>query len=241
VIATNDQIGFMLNKLNLRGSTVFEIPIGSNIGPVDSLRIDKKKLRKELDISQNTLVLSHFGLFYPGKGLETLLEACKILLPEKSDFILLLIGSRRKEDKHYLARIDNLINEYNLKERVHFTGFLKEVDVIRHLCASDIYVVPYDEGASTRRGSLIAGFIHGLPIISTFPMIPNQYFFDDTNILFVHAHDSKALASRILALYKDPEKRAHLGKQALQTARHFSWEEIGDETIRTFYSSLRPK
>ena len=56
-----------------------------------------------------------------------------------------------------------------LGERVVRSGFLSAEAVSAYLLAGDVALLPYVDGASPRRGSLLACAEHGLPIVSTLP------------------------------------------------------------------------
>lgn len=233
-ISTNEEITSIIKKIPLIRKDFCEIPIGTNILPTENIEKDKLKAKKKLGIKENILVLSNFGLFYPGKGLETLLYACNLLKNEIEDFILFLLGSHRAEDKKYLDSVRKLIIELGLQEKVRLTGFLDETQVSQHLFAADIYVVPFDRGVSIRRTTLMTGLVHGLPVISTFPELSSRYIVDGENILLVQPKDPKALFNTILRLWYDYNLRLLLEKNARKLSEEFNWDRIGRRYAEEF-------
>ena len=107
------------------------------------------------------------------------------------------------------------------------------------LNAADIFVVPYDDVVSIRRGSLMAGLAHGRPVVSTISTLPSAYLRDGDNIALVPPKDAAALAARIASLLAKPEEAACLGKAALAVAERFSWSSIAQETRNLYAQVLR--
>src|SRR5207237_4253820 len=59
-----------------------------------------------------------------------------------------------------------------LDKRVIQTGWLDPAALSSYLLAADVALLPYADGASGRRGSLLACAEHRLPIVSTLPAAP---------------------------------------------------------------------
>jgi Glycosyltransferase len=83
--------------------------------------------------------------------------------------------------------------------------------------------LPFVDGASFRRGSLLATLAHGVPTITT----PGAAaLIDKTHVLLTPAGDAAALADAIALLASDPTLRARLSAGGAALAAQFSWEEI---------------
>lgn len=231
----NEEITAMLRKNRLIRKKLKEVPIGSSILP--SVRIQAAKTVL-FNLSPETLVLCYFGLLYPGKGLETLLEACGRLSQTGRDYRLVLIGAVREVDAAYLRLLQNVIREHALTRKVLFTGNLDAERVSQHIQAADIFVAPYDRGASIRRSSLIAGIVHGMPIITTIPEIESKYL-DAESMLFIPPRDPRALVEAILKLDSQPALRGELSRGARRLAPRFKWDSIVAELLEEFQRLVR--
>jgi glycosyltransferase involved in cell wall biosynthesis len=95
---------------------------------------------------------------------------------------------------------------------------------------ADLFVAPFDAGASMRRGSLLAGLAHGLPVVSTSAALTSSYLRDGDNIALVPPRDPAALAARIAKLLKSRAQRARLAKGARKLAERLAWSSIAEET-----------
>ena len=92
-ISTNEEVSFILCKVPFLKKRFTEIPIGSNIVPPPGQAGKRLEFRKNLGFDDEVCVLSNFGLFYPGKGLSTLLECCSILMQREFSFFLMLLSA----------------------------------------------------------------------------------------------------------------------------------------------------
>ena len=130
-----------------------------------------------------------------------------------------------------------IVAKHDLEERVRWTGKVDADRVSRILQATDLYVVPYDAGVSIRRGTLMAGLAHGLPVVSTESWLDSAYLRNGDNISLVPPRDPEALAGRIVDLSCDPSHSARLALGAREIARRFTWPEIARAT-RGFFARL---
>ncbi len=233
-ISTNEEVDHLLTKVPLLSKANWvSIPIGSNINRIKVTPEEaREKVVEKMGFKKDDLVLTHFGLYYPGKGVETMMEALGNLKREFSDFHLLMLGAVRPGQKDYYQSLVSLAEGYELGSFITWVGYQPEEDVSLFLSATDIYLVPYDQGVSSRRGSLMAGLSHALPIISTLPSIPFKYFKNNENLLLVPPRASSELQKAILDLMRNSEKRESLRSGAELLYRQFSWENIAEETVR---------
>lgn len=115
---------------------------------------EKKRLRRELGISQSRMILS-VGQCIPRKGFDLLLRAAKGL-PE--DTALCIVGGEPTPE--YLA----LQRELGL-DQVYFPGFHKKESLQRYYRCADLFVLPTREDI----WGLVVGeaMAYGLPVITT--------------------------------------------------------------------------
>jgi glycosyltransferase involved in cell wall biosynthesis len=139
-------------------SPVHWLPVPSNVSTVLSEDI-RDNLRRQLAPKPGTLVIGHFGTF--GRLLKPLLMSVLPPLLEDPARIGLLIGPGGPEfAAELVARFPHLSG------RLHCTGGLQACDVAPWLGAADLLIQPYSDGASSRRGTLMAGIALGMPIVS---------------------------------------------------------------------------
>jgi glycosyltransferase involved in cell wall biosynthesis len=101
-------------------------------------------------------MVGHFGTF--SSEVACLLEPLvRQSLAQHPDRQILLVGDGSRE---FASRLPNP------GQLVTATGRLDSVAVAAHLGACDLMIQPFPDGASTRRGSIMAGLALGVPVAS---------------------------------------------------------------------------
>lgn len=239
-ISANEEVSDLIHRhLPALESRVTEIGIGSNI-QVSAAGRDavRRSERARLGLPDCAPVLAHFGLVYPGKGLETVFRALPAILREHPLARLVVVGDTRPEDRSYRDGLDRLVREKEIAHAVLWTGRAPSEAVSSLLAAADLFVAPYDAGGTARRGSLMAGLAHGLPVVTTASPVPSSPLRDGANVALVPPGDADALAKRVSALLASDDERARLRAGALALAEQFSWPAIARRT-RALYAQVR--
>jgi glycosyltransferase involved in cell wall biosynthesis len=233
VVAANEEVSAMVRRrVPWIGRRFTEVPIGSNIAIASPG--DPAETRASIGAPPRAPLLVHFGLVYPGKGLETLLEALAIVRATHPETHLVVAGDTREADRAYRSDLEALAVKLGVARAVTWTGRRDDDDVSRILTLADVFVAPFDGGASIRRGSLLAALAHGLSVVSTSPAVASAYLRDGDNVALVAPRDPAALAARIGALLDSPAERARLADGARKLATRMAWPAIAEE-IRGAY------
>ncbi|MBK7897710.1 MAG: glycosyltransferase family 4 protein [Anaerolineaceae bacterium] len=216
-----------------------QIAIGSNITVHPTNHIETEEIRHSLGLQPQDVVLGYFGFLNDSKGADTLIEALAGL---DGRFHLIFIGGQTgaSDGANNQAFLDGLkaqIEALGVADRVHWTGFLSDARVSAHLQAADLLVMPYRDGASLRRGTLMAALAHGRPLITTAPTAPTPQLVSGENCCLVPMGDVAALGTAVQTLTNDAALRQKLGHGAAKLADQFSWEKIAAETA-AFYQTL---
>lgn len=212
------------------------IPIGSNIPTYMPTDDEKTAVRQRLGLSPSATLLGYFGFLNESKGADTLLTALAQLDNETH---LVFIGgntgaSDAANNQSFLDGLRAEIERLGLTQRVHWTGFVAEQDVSTYLHAADMMVMPYRDGVSLRRGTLMAVLAHKRPLITTTPLTPTPELRHDEHAWFVPSNDANRLAEAIQLLQQDAALRLRLANGAGEAARLFSWEGIAIKTADFF-------
>ncbi|MDH4135561.1 MAG: glycosyltransferase family 4 protein [Anaerolineae bacterium] len=230
------------------------IPIGSNIEPAPPADYDRDAWRARWDVGPEDILLSYFGFLNESKGGENLMRALDKVVKKGYLARLLMVGgkwgSSDPSNVAYAQRVEALIDELGLSERVMWTGYTPQEEVSANLLASDICVLPYRDGASFRRGSFMAALIHGLPIVTTHcarlpksgrlrksvvsQRLPSLQ--DGKNVLLVPPDDAALLAEAIARLADTPELRQKLGQGAKELSKAFGWDHIAEKTLEVYHA-----
>ena len=189
-------------------------------------------------MGEDDILLGYFGFLNASKGADVLLRALAEL---DGRFHLVFIGGQTGAsdvtNTDYLAQMQMLIAELGLTERVYWTGFISDARVAAYLHAADMMVMPYQDGVSLRRGTLMAVLANGRPLISTQPTTPTPELQHTQSCWLIPANDRDALVQAVLTLAGDPQLRSRLGQAAAQLAGLFTWDKIAAQTA-VFYQQM---
>ncbi|HSM54689.1 MAG TPA: glycosyltransferase family 4 protein [Candidatus Sulfomarinibacteraceae bacterium] len=235
-IVTNAEDYASLHLAEVEAQRLCQIPIGSNIA-VHGVDADVQHVvRRKLSVRPTDFLLGYFGFLNESKGADTLLRAMARL---DDGVHLVFIGGKTgasdtANNAAFVQQLETLVEELGLSDRVHWTGFVPDELVSAHMAAADLMVLPYRDGVSLRRGTLMAALAHGRPIISTEPELPVHELEHGRNIWLAPKADHEALASAITRLREAPDLRKKLGQAAAQSAQQFTWESIAADTVAFF-------
>ncbi len=247
VIVTNPEDAARLLEWGMR--RVELIPIGSNIRNDPPAGYNRRRWRERWGADEGTVLMAYFGFLNSSKGLDSLLRALRALR-EKGDFRLLMVGgglgSSDPTNRRTAAELSRLADELGVSGSLIWTGYLSPQEVSAALLSGDMAVLPYTDGASFRRGSLLAVLEHGLPLVTTLPSGDAVHkpgwpkLVDGENALLVKACDTEGLAEAVWRLAGDGELRARLTGGSLELARFFSWQRIAEHHLSLYRMLLKP-
>lgn len=213
-----------------RVNRLHAIPIGSNIRGRTLTPDERAAQRRDWGYPPESTLLAYFGFLNRSKGGLTLVEGLHRLVDQGRDAHLLMIGERvgasDPTNFAYLQEVEDRVAALGLSERVRWTGRLPDRDVAAALNAVDVLVMPYVDGASTRRGTLMAGLANGCPIVTTTPQTPIPELRDGREWLTVPPENADAIAQAVARIADDSELAARLGAGARAAGRLFTWESI---------------
>ena len=95
----------------------------------------RNKIRKELNIQEETIVIGHVGRFTEQKNHDFLIDIFAEIHKKNENTLLLLVGTGPKEDE-----IKEKVKMLNLEDYVIFAGFINNVN--EYLFAMDIFLFP---------------------------------------------------------------------------------------------------
>ena len=122
---------------------------------------------------------------------------------------------------------------------IRFTGALDALQNLpRLLHETELLLLPFDDGASLRRGSLQGGWRFGLPIVTTRPLVVESAFRDGKNIVFADREDPDTWAEAILRLLESPQDRERIGWAGFETSKAFSFEALARDYLAIYEQSL---
>lgn len=237
VIVTNEG-----DRIALAGrcANLAKIPIGSNI---EAGRFDdpaRRQWRSWRGYQEDDLVVGYFGLLNRSKGALTLVRTLDRLVQSGRNAHLLMIGetlgANDPTNVAYRQEVTALIEQLGLADRVQWTGYQPAADVSADLNICDVLLMPYEDGASLRRGTLTAGLAHGCAIVTTVPRDPLPELVEGRDLLYIPPSDEWAAAEAVMRIADDRQVAASLRRHARASSGQFRWEQIAREHLRCYES-----
>jgi glycosyltransferase involved in cell wall biosynthesis len=217
-----------------------KIPIGSNIEAVRVTPDARRQRRAQRGYGEHDLVIGYFGLLNPSKGGLTLVQTLAQLVRQGRNARLLMIGERVGANDPtnfvYLQAVEAEIERLGLADRVQWTGQQPAAEVSADLHSCDLLLMPYEDGSSLRRGTLMAGLAHGCAIVTTTPHDPLLELVDGRDLLYVPPGDVAATTQAVLRLADDPALAAAVRAGAVAASQQFTWQQIAQEHLQCYRS-----
>jgi glycosyltransferase involved in cell wall biosynthesis len=226
VIANSRATARALVEAGVRVDRVRVVHNGIDPSPFEAVTAaEVEKLRRELGL-EGVPVVGAFGRLTPWKGQHVLLEA----LPHLPDVHALLVGDARPEDENYMKALRQQSKDLGLADRVHFTGFRRDVPQLMHL--SDVVV--HTSVAPEPFGRVIVeGMLADRPVVATRGGGVLEIVHDGINGVLVPPGDAIALAEVLRGLLMDPGRARALSEAGHKTAlERFSLQAMLDSVAQ---------
>jgi glycosyltransferase involved in cell wall biosynthesis len=241
--ATTSDLVFVTNEgdrlvLEKRTSRLVKIPIGSNIEGRVFSPAERQARRSARGFTEDDLVVGYFGFLNRSKGGLMLVRTLKRLVHAGRSARLLMIGERigshDPTNVDTMREVEALIRHFDLEAYIQWTGQESSAEVSADLALCDVLLLPYTDGASLRRGTLMAGLAHGCAIVTTQPEAPLPELVGGRDVLYVAPEDDAAAAQAVLQLADNPALAAGLRARAYAASMKFTWATIAQQHLACY-------
>jgi glycosyltransferase involved in cell wall biosynthesis len=131
----------------------------------------------------------------------------------------------------YSRELHRAVDRSALRDRVHFTGFVEDSDLLLFYGACDLFVFPsfYEGFGLPILEAMACGRAVACSRLTAMPEVANA-----AGILF-DPGSREEIARAMLDILLDPELRARLERLGVQRAAAFSWEKSAARTLQVYY------
>lgn len=172
----------------------------------DHSRVDK--IKEELGISTQDVIIGMVASFRPIKGQIYLVEAIKEVVAEFRNTRVVIAGYN---DTEYFRQVNDRIRELALDDHFVFTGARSDIPDL--LSIFDIFVISsVNEGFSN---AIIEAMAAGKPVVAANSGGNPESVHNEINGMLFAPCDSHALAQCLLALIRDPDMRNAMSKKGM--------------------------
>src|SRR4030043_586778 len=180
---------------------------------------EKNKLKEKFGLSVKAVL--HPGRLAPEKNIDVIIKAIALVKEKIPEVTLGLTGHGSAA-----SSLKALTKKLKLEKQVKFFGRIETLELAKLYQASDIFVVT--STAETQCMSMMQGMASGLPVIGVKARALPEYINPENGFL-IEPYDHKALAEKIIYLFKHPEKRQKLGQGGLAYVQKFSAPRVTEE------------
>lgn len=203
--------------------------------------IDIDRFRKHYVGDQGTsrrVRVGMIGHLAPIKGQEDFVRAAAIVCAVRDDVDFIIAGEDKSPKKAYRRRIENLIEELGLTQRVRLVGWVDKVEEL--LATLDLFVSP---ARSEPFGlTIVEAMAAGVPVIATMSEGAREIIEADNTGKLVPIADVEALARAISELLSDDRERDRLRANAERAVgERFTLQQMVDATERVYRDVLKTR
>nr|WP_100639802.1 glycosyltransferase [Marinobacter salexigens] len=203
--------------------------IYNGISPLVSDEEAVRKLRKELGIPNGAYVVGTVSRLDPVKNQAMMLRTFKMLLEERPDSWLLIVG-----DGPSRPMLENMAEKLGIAHRTSFTGFVNAP--VHHLAMMNIFLLSsFTEGTSM---TLLEAMSLGIPTVATNVGGNPEILEDGGSGVLVPSDDAASFHQAILLLTTDEDSRKEKSKAATSAFRNRFSSEIMADQYATIYRSI---
>ena len=211
---------------------IIALPNTINTEAFDHYPIDAEIL--EPHSSEFTLVYT--GTINPQRGLSFLLHAMPLVLQQcKARLVIVGDGRIRPE-------LETLANDLHISDHVYFEGWQEQYKIKSYILASDVCLMPLIKSEQTEKAAPHKLFhymyLKRPQIVTDCAFIQRVVESTDCGLVVPYG-DVDALASSIIDLYKNPERRQRMGNNGHRAVlERYNWE-ISAQSLIEMYNRMR--
>ncbi len=218
VIAISQPVADHLSRdFHVPTDQICTINNGVNLTEIDHEleHINPSEARQEFGLTDRNLVVGVVARIVQDKGHEYLIRAIAELAPKYPDLRLLIVG-----DGNFRPSLEKLCRDLSIGPNVIFTKTLSNKQVLRALCALDIFALP----ATWREGfglSIVEAMACSKPVIVTNIWALNSLVQNDITGILIEPKKVEPLANAIERFIQEPETRKRIGNAGRKMTEEF--------------------
>jgi glycosyltransferase involved in cell wall biosynthesis len=201
-------------------------------------RISERKAKQALGLAGRTVVAT-CGLMNPGKGIQYAIDAIAGLVDEFPDVLYLVAGEthpgvRAANGEAYREQLEAQVERLGLGSHVRFHNrYLSYRELVLHLLATDVYVVPYLDLNQVVSGTLAYALGCGRAIVSTPSTYAKELLAAGRGVL-ADVRDAGSISTAVGRILRDPDYKAGLQRRAYASGHQMTWPRVAHAYLEAF-------
>ncbi|MEN6358056.1 MAG: glycosyltransferase family 4 protein [Armatimonadota bacterium] len=205
-------------------------------------RVSAGSVKRALGLADKS-ILSTFGLISRGKGIEHVIRAMPKILEKHPNVIYLVLGEthpgvRKNEGESYRNMLVETASELGIEDSVRFNNrFLSLNELVRYLCATDVYVTPYLSKDQITSGTLAYALGCGKAIAST-PYLYAEEVLSEGRGMLVDFESPDSIANAVNTILDNKELKESMENAAYAYGRRAAWFNVAVDYMDLFHRIL---
>lgn len=213
IIVLTPEASSYFSNLGVEKERIQVIPNGIDYGKFVT-PLPSTDFREKYNVEGKTVLF--VGLLQQRKGVQYLLKAAPQILRELPDTSFFIVG-----EGEFKRNLIEMSNSLGIKDRVRFTGFLPDKQLLEAYALADVFVLPSAfEGLPT---AILEAMASGKPVVATNVGGISSVVEDNVTGLLVNYRDTNKLAMTITTILKDESLAKRLGGNGRKLASHYDW------------------
>jgi D-inositol-3-phosphate glycosyltransferase len=196
---------------------------------------DKLAARKRLGIPQNAKVVLFLARMSEEKNARTLIKTIPGVAKHIPNIYYVFAGHGPKFEEYRKAAMETA---KVTRAKVMFLGQIKFEDLPQTYVVGDVFVHPCLQ--ESQSFTVLEAMCTGLPTITGVEVGKYSYLEERYNTLFLKdVLDQKELAQKIIELLGNDSKRRQMARNAVETAKRFTWDAHVDKLEEGFRRAIK--
>ena len=195
--------------------------------------VDSSYYKHKFGIEGRKTILT-FGLLSRNKGIEHMLKALPAIVETEPEILYIILGAThpdvvRHDGEEYRFELQRIVEELGIQNNVMFYNqFVSDERLHHFLCATDIYVTPYQYKEQLTSGTLAFAVGSGKAVVST-PYWAAEELLDEGRGKIIPFNDPKRLSDAIISILADESLLNTMRRRAYDYGRTRTWPKIGKQ------------
>lgn len=199
---------------------------------------DAAQSRNKLAVDGRNVLLT-FGLLSPDKGIELVIDALPAIRERYPNVVYIVLGAthphvKERHGEAYRLMLAARARQLGVEDNVVFHDrFVSTPELTQFLAAADIYITPYLNAEQITSGTLAYAVGSGKAVLSSPYRYASELLSDGRGVL-VPWRDSSAIASEVIDLFGNDERRRALQARALAFGKSMQWPLVAQAYMQSF-------
>jgi len=227
IVPTEGMKQYIMRRFPSADQKTFVVPNGVDLDVFHPLNLNTA--RKYLNLPSGNRYMCFVGHFYPGRGLESLIETLPKVIRRVPSVRVLLVG-----DGPLRKTLEEKVRQLGLEEHVLFTGSQPATTAALYIAASEVCLAPYDTLYSSLTSlsplKLYSYMACARPVVISDIPIECRGLSEAARV--VPPKQPDALAEAIIDLLNHPEEAMRMGKRGREIVEKlYTWDVAAKKVL----------